>query len=69
MRANILANRRRIGPKGIKGGVDAKSGRNWVERVDGTIEMLSATAYAEVGAGDRFVIETPGGGGFGLGDE
>ncbi len=29
------------------------------------VEMLSATAYAEVQPGDRFVIETPGGGGFG----
>jgi 5-oxoprolinase (ATP-hydrolysing) len=27
--------------------------------------MLSATASAEVQPGDRFVIETPGGGGFG----
>ena len=41
------------------------AGRNWVERVDGTVEMLSATAYAEMQPGDRFVIETPGGGGFG----
>jgi 5-oxoprolinase (ATP-hydrolysing) len=65
VRANILANRRRVPPKGIKGGADAQPGRNWVERTDGTIEMLSATAYAEVQAGDRFVIETPGGGGFG----
>jgi 5-oxoprolinase (ATP-hydrolysing) len=65
MRANILANRRRVSPKGIKGGGDAEPGRNWVERTDGTVEMLSATAYAEVQPGDRFVIETPGGGGFG----
>ncbi|NUR13085.1 MAG: 5-oxoprolinase, partial [Bradyrhizobium sp.] len=65
MRANILANRRRVAPKGINGGEDAQPGRNWVERVDGSIEMLGATAYAEVEAGDRFVIETPGGGGFG----
>jgi 5-oxoprolinase (ATP-hydrolysing) len=65
MRANILANRRRIPPKGIMGGADAQAGRNWVERTDGSVEMLSATAYAEVEAGDRFVIETPGGGGFG----
>ena len=65
MRANILANRRRVPPKGIKGGADAQAGRNWVERIDGTVEMLSATAYAEVQPGDRFVIETPGGGGFG----
>lgn len=65
MRANILANRRRVAPKGIDGGADAEAGRNWVERTDGTVEMLSATAYAEVQPGDRFVIETPGGGGFG----
>jgi 5-oxoprolinase (ATP-hydrolysing) len=65
MRANILANRRRVPPKGIMGGADAQAGRNWVERTDGTVEMLSATAYAEVQPGDRFVIETPGGGGFG----
>ena len=31
--------------------------------------MLSATAYADMQAGDRFVIETPGGGGFGRRDE
>jgi 5-oxoprolinase (ATP-hydrolysing) len=65
MRANILANRRRVAPRGIEGGADAKPGRNWVERSDGRIEMLSATAYAEMQPGDRFVIETPGGGGYG----
>jgi len=65
MRANILANRRRVPPRGLKGGSDALPGRNWVERTDGSIEMLSATASAEMGVGDRFVIETPGGGGFG----
>ncbi|HSQ99967.1 MAG TPA: hydantoinase B/oxoprolinase family protein, partial [Sphingomicrobium sp.] len=65
MRANILANRRRVPPRGIAGGADAQPGRNWVERSDGTVEMLSATASAEVKPGDRFVIETPGGGGFG----
>jgi len=65
MRANILANRRRVPPRGIMGGADAQPGRNWVERTDGSVEMLSATESAEVQAGDRFVIETPGGGGFG----
>jgi 5-oxoprolinase (ATP-hydrolysing) len=65
MRANILANRRRVPPRGIEGGGDAKPGRNWVERIDGSIEELSATASAEMRPGDRFVIETPGGGGYG----
>jgi 5-oxoprolinase (ATP-hydrolysing) len=65
MRANILANRRKVPPRGLKGGGDAMPGRNWVERADGSVEMLGATASAEMGVGDRFVIETPGGGGFG----
>jgi 5-oxoprolinase (ATP-hydrolysing) len=68
MRANILANRRKVSPRGIMGGGDAAPGRNWVERVDGAIEILSATASADMAAGDRFIIETPGGGGFGKED-
>ena len=65
MRANILANRRRVPPRGIMGGGDAQPGRNWVERSDGSVEMLTATQSAEVQPGDRFIIETPGGGGYG----
>ena len=68
MRANILANRRAVAPRGIAGGGDAAPGRNWVERVDGKVEMLAATGSAEMHSGDRFIIETPGGGGFGKGD-
>jgi 5-oxoprolinase (ATP-hydrolysing) len=65
MLANMLGNRRRVPPSGLNGGEPALPGRNWVERSDGSIEMLSATDSAEVAAGDAFVIETPGGGGFG----
>jgi len=65
MRANMLANRRRVPPRGLAGGSDAQPGRNWVERSDGRVEMLTATDSVEVRPGDRFVIETPGGGGFG----
>ncbi|WP_271439291.1 hydantoinase B/oxoprolinase family protein [Pontixanthobacter luteolus] len=65
MRANMLANRRKIAPRGICGGSDAKPGRNWVERADGTREDMSATASAEMQPGDTFVIYTPGGGGYG----
>jgi 5-oxoprolinase (ATP-hydrolysing) len=67
MRANILANRRDVAPRGLFGGGDALPGRNWVERTDGSIEILSATESAEMRPGDQFVIETPGGGGFGEG--
>ncbi|HUE78592.1 MAG TPA: hydantoinase B/oxoprolinase family protein [Sphingomicrobium sp.] len=65
MRANILANRRRIAPRGLAGGGDALPGRNWVERADGSVEILGEPGSAEMLPGDAFVIETPGGGGYG----
>jgi 5-oxoprolinase (ATP-hydrolysing) len=65
MSAGILSNRRRVPPSGLDGGDDAWPGINKVVRADGREETLSATASAEMAAGDMFVIETPGGGGFG----
>jgi 5-oxoprolinase (ATP-hydrolysing) len=65
MTASILSNRRRIAPFGLKGGGSAAAGRNYVERADGNIEELSARASVQMNAGDAFVVETPGGGGFG----
>ena len=65
MKAGILSNRRRVAPRGIEGGGDAAAGVNRVVRADGSEEVLSATASAEMAPGDAFVIETPGGGGFG----
>jgi 5-oxoprolinase (ATP-hydrolysing) len=63
--AGILANRRRVPPFGLAGGADGAVARNWVERTDGSIETLGATGSAEMAPGDVFVIETPGGGGYG----
>jgi 5-oxoprolinase (ATP-hydrolysing) len=65
MVANILANRRKVPPNGLAGGADGAPGRNWVERADGSVERLAATGSANLEAGDAFVIETPGGGGYG----
>jgi 5-oxoprolinase (ATP-hydrolysing) len=65
MRANILANRRRVAPAGLAGGGNALPGRNWVERADGSREDLTATGSAQMQPGDRFIVETPGGAGFG----
>jgi len=65
MRANILANRRAVPPRGILGGEDALPGQNWVERSDGSREDLAATGSADMEPGDSFVILTPGGGGCG----
>jgi 5-oxoprolinase (ATP-hydrolysing) len=65
MTAVMLANHRRVAPFGVAGGHAGDVGRNWVERVDGTREDYGATCQVEMNAGDVFVIETPGGGGFG----
>ena len=65
MTASILSGHRRIPPHGMAGGSPGERGRNWVERVDGTRLELGGADKAEVGPGDVFVIETPGGGGFG----
>ena len=54
-----------MAPFGLAGGGDGAPGRQWVERADGTIEMLTGTDSAELAAGDAMVIETPGGGGYG----
>jgi len=68
MQAAILSNRRRVPPFGLKGGAPGACGRNYVLRTDGRREQLAATAAVELAAGDRFVIETPGGGGYGTPD-
>ena len=65
MVASILSNHRKIAPYGLAGGQSGLVGRNYVERHDGTLVELSGTAQVEMKAGDRFVIETPGGGGYG----
>ena len=65
MTAAILSNRRRIPPFGLAGGAAGALGRNSIRRASGAIETLRATQVVEMGAGDVFVIETPGGGGFG----
>jgi len=65
MRAGILSNRREVPPSGLAGGEDAKPGINQVIRADRTVETLGATASTDMSPGDMFVIETPGGGGFG----
>ncbi|MCB2052528.1 MAG: hydantoinase B/oxoprolinase family protein, partial [Novosphingobium sp.] len=65
MQAGILSNNRRVPPFGLEGGDDGTCGVNRIERKDGSIEMLEGTASVDMAAGDAFVIETPGGGGFG----
>jgi 5-oxoprolinase (ATP-hydrolysing) len=65
MTASILSNNRTVAPFGLAGGETGQPGRNTVERADGRVEELTHIGSVQMAAGDVFVIETPGGGGFG----
>jgi 5-oxoprolinase (ATP-hydrolysing) len=53
-------------PYGLLGGEAGALGRNQLQRADGSIVELAGIAQLEVAAGDILMIETPGGGGYGL---
>ncbi len=63
--ASILSNRRRVAPFGLSGGGSGAAGRNTVERADGDVEAVGATATVALDMGDVLEIATPGGGGYG----
>ena len=65
MEASILSNGRHHGAFGLAGGGDGVPGINRVERADGRVEPLDHIGSAAMQPGDVFVIETPGGGGWG----
>ena len=58
----LISERRRHPPRGRDGGGDGQPGRNLLNG-----EELSSKAGGELDPGDRLRIETPGGGGFGVG--
>ncbi len=62
---SILSERRTTAPYGLRGGAPGAPGRNAIRRRDGRREELGGKASAELAAGDRLSIETPGGGGYG----
>ncbi|MET1027597.1 MAG: hydantoinase B/oxoprolinase family protein, partial [Dongiaceae bacterium] len=68
MTAAILSGHRVVHPYGMAGGAPAALGRNTVRRADGRVETLKGTDRAEMRPGDCFVVETPGGGGYGKGE-
>jgi len=65
MTAAVVSGHRRVPPFGMAGGEPGKCGHNYVERADGTVTELTGTDGAEMHPGDVFVIESPGGGGYG----
>jgi 5-oxoprolinase (ATP-hydrolysing) len=68
MAVSILSQHRIEKPYGLRGGAEGKPGEQRLVRSNGTIERLAGIDGAEVLPGDRVVIETPGGGGYGRPD-
>ncbi|MBU1663894.1 MAG: hydantoinase B/oxoprolinase family protein, partial [Gammaproteobacteria bacterium] len=65
MRANLLALRRQVGGFGLAGGEAGATGRQWIEHSGGSREEIAGIGKFELQPGDVFVLETPGGGGYG----
>ncbi len=65
MTASILSNGRLVPAFGGAGGAPGALGINRVERRDGRVERLDHIGSVAMEPGDLFVIETPGGGGWG----
>jgi N-methylhydantoinase B/oxoprolinase/acetone carboxylase alpha subunit len=66
MTAGILSSRRRISPFGLAGGEAGAIGKNYIIRSNGKREDLDSNGTVIMQPQDIFVIETPGGGGYGL---
>jgi 5-oxoprolinase (ATP-hydrolysing) len=61
----LLTQSRVAGPPGMAGGEEGAPGAQRVVRADGRVETLGPVDACEVDPGDRLVLETPGGGGWG----
>lgn len=62
---SILSQHRVVAPFGMEGGGFGSRGRQWITRLGGATQALPSIAAADLESGDRIVIETPGGGGWG----
>jgi 5-oxoprolinase (ATP-hydrolysing) len=65
MTATVLSLNRRTRPSGAGGGAPGSSGRNAVQRASGALEELAGNDQRMMEPGDVFIMETPGGGGYG----
>ena len=65
VRLSVLTQHRVEKPYGLNGGTPGATGEQWVICKDGKQEQLRPTDGRDLQKGDRFVLYTPGGGGFG----
>ena len=62
---SLMGERRRYGPWGLAGGEPGSPGEDWLTRRKGGTERLPGKVTTSVEAGDRLLVWTPGGGGWG----
>lgn len=62
---SLLSQRRASGPYGLKGGEPGKSGRHFLLKTNGSVLHLDGIANLDIMPGERLIIHTPGGGGYG----
>ena len=65
MMLSILTERRVHSPPGLAGGRPGQKGRNILQRADGRRINVGPKTAVPVCPGDTFILETPGGGGYG----
>jgi 5-oxoprolinase (ATP-hydrolysing) len=65
MTVTTLSGHRRVPAFGLAGGAPGALGRHWVERADGSVTEMRGCDSVKLEPGDTFILETPGGGGFG----
>jgi 5-oxoprolinase (ATP-hydrolysing) len=65
MTVTTLTGHRRVPAFGLAGGEPGALGRHWIEHPDGSTTPMRGCDSVTVEPGDVFVIETPGGGGYG----
>jgi N-methylhydantoinase B len=63
---SLMGERRRHQPWGLAGGEPGATGEDWLIHKDGSRERLPGKCTVSVGPGDRLLVLTPGGGGWGV---